>query len=68
MLARYDCSKRRSGRGGRVDRRGWLETSSTISDGIRSDEVVIDLMLELGECSVAILGSLTEAAVDGFIS
>lgn len=73
MLARYDCSKRRSGRGGIVDRRGLGPMLSTMSEWIWSDEVVmVDLTLEVGDwmvaVAVAVAGALAEVAVEGFTS
>ena len=42
--------------------------SSTMSELIWSDEVVVDSTLELGDWMVAVAGAVAEAAVDGFTS
>lgn len=54
--------------------RGCRETSSTMSEGTISEETEAgeekaDLRLEVwGECTVAVAGSFSEAAVEGFRS
>lgn len=39
-----------------------------MSEGIRSEEVVADLRLELGEWTVAVPRAFVEIAVEGFTS
>jgi hypothetical protein len=39
-----------------------------MSEGMRSEDVVADLRLELGECTVAVAGDFADAAVEGLMS
>jgi len=60
-LARYDCSKRKSGMGGKDFRRG-VGLRFTMSEGMVEEEADE----RVGEIMVA--GTLTEAAVEGLRS
>lgn len=42
--------------------------TSTMSELIWSDELLVDLTLELGDWMVAVAGAVAEAAVEGFTS